>query len=115
MMNFLNDGKASGPEMAARNVRAKREADEAGRIMASFQIHRINIKYLEREYRKGVHWLETLRIRKVKTLEGGCNVCASKETFKIMSAESLQSLESFIREVAEALRNVLSCYMTGLL
>lgn len=30
MINFLNDGKANNPEAAARNVRAKREADEAG-------------------------------------------------------------------------------------
>lgn len=26
---------------------------------------------IDNEYRKGVHWLETLRLRRVKTLEGG--------------------------------------------
>jgi hypothetical protein len=29
---------------------------------------------LDKDYRKAVHWLETLRIRRIKTLEGGYNV-----------------------------------------
>ena len=29
---------------------------------------------LDHEYRKGVHWLETLRIRKIKTLESAYRV-----------------------------------------
>ncbi|THV06112.1 RhoGAP-domain-containing protein [Dendrothele bispora CBS 962.96] len=41
---------------ALRTVRAKRELEEANK-----------------EYRKGVHWLETLRLRRVKTLESGYN------------------------------------------
>ena len=28
----------------------------------------------DKEYRKGVHWLETLRLRRVKILEAGYNV-----------------------------------------
>ena len=30
--------------------------------------------FLDKDYRKAVHWLETLRIRRVKILEGGYNV-----------------------------------------
>ena len=30
--------------------------------------------FSDKDYRKAVHWLETLRIRRVKTLEGGYNV-----------------------------------------
>lgn len=29
---------------------------------------------LDKDYRKAVHWLETLRIGRIKTLEGGYNV-----------------------------------------
>jgi len=31
---------------------------------------------LDRDYRKGVHWLETLRLRRTKTLENGYKVSA---------------------------------------
>ncbi|KAG6866016.1 hypothetical protein C0991_009424 [Blastosporella zonata] len=60
LIGFLDKGTvketlAGGREnQALRTVRTKREADEA-----------------DREYRKGVHWLETLRLRRTKTLEGG--------------------------------------------
>lgn len=33
-----------------------------------------DIVTLDKEYRKAVHWLETLRLRRVKILEGGYNV-----------------------------------------
>ncbi|OBZ79225.1 Protein LAS1 [Grifola frondosa] len=65
---------------ALRSVRAKREADEA-----------------DKEYRKAVHWLETLRLRRVKILESGYN-----------------SLESFVRESAETVKNVLEIYTDNL-
>ncbi|KAF9519904.1 hypothetical protein BS47DRAFT_1374940 [Hydnum rufescens UP504] len=39
-----------------RGIRAKKEAEEA-----------------DKEYRKGVHWLETLRLRRVKILQAGYN------------------------------------------
>ena len=29
----------------------------------------------DKDYRKGVHWLETLRRRRMKLLEAGYNVC----------------------------------------
>jgi hypothetical protein len=50
-------GSNRNADIALRSVRAKREADEA-----------------DKDYRKAIHWLETLRIRRVKTLEGGYNV-----------------------------------------
>ncbi|CCM00351.1 uncharacterized protein FIBRA_02381 [Fibroporia radiculosa] len=61
---------------ALRSVRAKREAEES-----------------DKEYRKGVHWLETLRLRRVKILESGYN-----------------SLESFVREAAEIVKASLVRY-----
>ncbi|KAG6885717.1 hypothetical protein C0993_010890 [Termitomyces sp. T159_Od127] len=60
LIGFLDKGAvketlSGGREnQALRTVRTKREADEA-----------------DRDYRKGVHWLETLRLRRTKTLEGG--------------------------------------------
>ncbi|TDL28854.1 hypothetical protein BD410DRAFT_760544 [Rickenella mellea] len=59
-----------------RTVRAKRDAEEA-----------------DREYRKGVHWLETLRIRRVKILEG-----------------AFKSLELFIAESGDIMKKVLDKY-----
>jgi hypothetical protein len=52
--NTVKDGLSGRNDNALRSVRAKREAEEA-----------------DKEYRKGVHWLETLRIRRVKILEAG--------------------------------------------
>jgi hypothetical protein len=51
------DGLGGRSDNALRSVRAKREAEEA-----------------DKEYRKGVHWLETLRLRRIKTLESGYKV-----------------------------------------
>jgi hypothetical protein len=46
---------------------------------------------LDKDYRKAVHWLETLRIRRIKTLEGGYNVshtlCWRPYTTNIICAE----------------------------
>ncbi|KAK7058359.1 hypothetical protein VNI00_001993 [Paramarasmius palmivorus] len=61
---------------ALRTVRAKRELDEA-----------------DREYRKGVYWLETLRLRRTKTLESGYN-----------------SLVMFAEECSETVKKVLEKY-----
>ncbi|KAF5377182.1 hypothetical protein D9615_006332 [Tricholomella constricta] len=65
LIGFLDKGGAvkdslgGGREnQALRTVRTKREADEA-----------------DREYRKGVHWLETLRLRRTKILEAGYKAC----------------------------------------
>ncbi|KDQ54847.1 hypothetical protein JAAARDRAFT_181517 [Jaapia argillacea MUCL 33604] len=81
LMTFLDkantgkDGLPSRPD-ALRTVKAKREADEA-----------------DKEYRRAVHWLETLRLRRTKILEGG-----------------YKSLELFIIESAETLKKVLEKY-----
>ncbi|KAI0374525.1 RhoGAP-domain-containing protein [Pilatotrama ljubarskyi] len=84
LMTFLDKGgnprDGGRSDNALRSVRAKREADEA-----------------DKEYRKGVHWLETLRIRRVKILESG-----------------FKSLESFVRESAETVKKVLEVYTDNL-
>ncbi|GJE85925.1 RhoGAP-domain-containing protein [Phanerochaete sordida] len=67
----VKDGNRA--DNALRTVRAKREADDA-----------------DKEYRKGVHWLETLRLRRIKMLEGGYN-----------------SLEAFARELSDTMKRVL--------
>lgn len=60
-----------------RSVRAKREADEA-----------------DKEYRKAVHYAETLRLRKTKILEAGYN-----------------SLGMFIEETSSTLKTLLAKYI----
>ncbi|KAI0252694.1 hypothetical protein BJV78DRAFT_331476 [Lactifluus subvellereus] len=69
-------GSSRNADVALRSVRAKREAEEA-----------------DKDYRKAVHWLETLRIRRVKILEGGYN-----------------SLERFIFEGTGTIKKVLVTY-----
>ncbi|KAJ7169513.1 hypothetical protein C8R46DRAFT_1217206 [Mycena filopes] len=61
---------------ALKTVRAKREADEA-----------------DKEYRNGVHWLETLRLRRIKILESG-----------------YRSLEMFVQESSATVKKVLEKY-----
>ncbi|KAI0757346.1 RhoGAP-domain-containing protein [Daedaleopsis nitida] len=79
LMTFL-DRDGARTDNALRQVRAKREADEA-----------------DKEYRKGVHWLETLRIRRVKLLESG-----------------FKSSEAFVRESSEIMKKVLEVYIDSL-
>ncbi|KAI0005390.1 hypothetical protein BJV74DRAFT_804021 [Russula compacta] len=69
-------GSHRNADIALRSTRAKREAEEA-----------------DKDYRKAVHWLETLRIRRVKILEGGYN-----------------SLERFVLEGTEIVKKVLVIY-----
>ncbi|KAI0768636.1 hypothetical protein BD413DRAFT_563758 [Trametes elegans] len=84
LMTFLDKGErvrdGGRSDNALRSVRAKREAEEA-----------------DKEYRKGVHWLETLRIRRIKILESG-----------------FKSLESFVRESSETVKKVLEVYTDNL-
>ncbi|KIK71391.1 hypothetical protein GYMLUDRAFT_254611 [Collybiopsis luxurians FD-317 M1] len=61
---------------ALRTVRAKRELDEA-----------------DKEYRKAVYWLETLRLRRTKILESGYN-----------------SLSTFVEECSTAVKTALERY-----
>ncbi|KAJ3556479.1 hypothetical protein NM688_g2008 [Phlebia brevispora] len=84
LITFLDKGgnikdTGRGAE-ALRNVRAKREAEDA-----------------DKEYRKAVHWLETLRLRRVKILESG-----------------YKSLESFVHESAGTMKKVLEHYSDDL-
>ncbi|EGO28450.1 hypothetical protein SERLADRAFT_445900 [Serpula lacrymans var. lacrymans S7.9] len=65
---------------ALRTVRAKREADEA-----------------DKEYRKGVHWLETLRLRRTKILEG-----------------AYKSLEMFVHDYSTTVKGVLDQYVDNM-
>ncbi|PFH54752.1 hypothetical protein AMATHDRAFT_44554 [Amanita thiersii Skay4041] len=83
LMGFLDKGGAVKDSLssvrenqALRTVRAKREADEA-----------------DKEYRKGVHWLETLRLRKTKLLESG-----------------YKSLELFVEDSSVLVKSVLEKY-----
>ncbi|KAF5336909.1 hypothetical protein D9611_003445 [Ephemerocybe angulata] len=74
------DGLGSRENQALRTVRAKREADEA-----------------DKDYRKGIHWLETLRLRRTKILEGG-----------------YKSLEMFVEESAIVVKRALERYSDNL-
>ncbi|THH11784.1 hypothetical protein EW145_g435 [Phellinidium pouzarii] len=85
LMTFLDNKGGAGAsgakgDLAIRTVRAKREADEA-----------------DKEYRKGVHWLETLRIRRFKILEG-----------------AFQSLEIFIDESSNKTKSAFDKYLGNL-
>lgn len=70
----MKDG-GSQNNTALRTVRAKRDLDEAG--MQFFHITKGTVSHddSDKEYRKGVHWLESLRLRRTKTLESGYKVC----------------------------------------
>ncbi|KAJ3502317.1 hypothetical protein NLJ89_g8943 [Agrocybe chaxingu] len=72
----VKDSLGGRENQALRTVRAKRDADEA-----------------DKDYRKGVHWLETLRLRRTKILESG-----------------YKSLEMFVEEVSTTMKKVLEKY-----
>lgn len=72
----VKDSLGARENQAVRTVRAKREAEEA-----------------DRDYRKGVHWLETLRLRRTKILESG-----------------YKSLEMFVEEVSISMKRILEKY-----
>ncbi|KAI9572604.1 hypothetical protein HD554DRAFT_2202498 [Boletus coccyginus] len=83
LMTFLDKGPTVKETLGVRSennalraVRVKREADEA-----------------DKEYRKGVYWLETLRLRRTKILES-----------------AYTSLESFIRDYSGSIKSVLEKY-----
>ncbi|KAA1468463.1 RhoGAP-domain-containing protein [Dentipellis sp. KUC8613] len=88
LMTFLDKTAAAkdgmggrSTENSLRSVRAKREADEA-----------------DKEYRKAVHWNETLRLRRVKILESAYN-----------------SLERFLLEGADTVKRVLVKYTDNMI
>ena len=65
---------------------------------------------LDKDYRKAVHWLETLRIRRVKILEGGYNVSHTYFTELYHKRFLRQSLERFVFEGTETVKKVLVTY-----
>ncbi|KAF5356100.1 hypothetical protein D9756_004035 [Leucocoprinus leucothites] len=88
LMGLLDKGAAvkdslggSRENQALRAVRAKRDLDEA-----------------DKEYRKGVHWLETLRLRRTKILESGYT-----------------SLEMFVGDSATTLKKILEKYTDNMI
>lgn len=64
-----------------------------------------------------MHWLETLRLRRVKILEGGYNVRAPPLVCWACGSltSSLQSLEQFVRELSETTKRVLERYCDSVL
>ncbi|KAG8851346.1 hypothetical protein FRB96_009411 [Tulasnella sp. 330] len=95
LKGLLQDGPRGGPVLntmreglggdtrghAMKGVKAKREADEA-----------------DKDYRKGVHWLETLRLRRANTIRSGYT-----------------SLEDFIWEEGATVKQALSKYVDCLI
>lgn len=67
-------GSGRNADVALRSVRAKREAEEAGADNIKGPLISFAELGPDKDYRRAVHWLETLRIRRVKILEGGYNV-----------------------------------------
>lgn len=81
LITFLDKGaNAKEPRTndALRTVRAKREADEAGQSSRAVFLCLLLRPSTDKEYRKAVHWLETLRLRRVKILESGYKVCPDR-------------------------------------
>lgn len=69
----------------------------------------------DKEYRKAVHFLETLRIRRFKLLESGYTVRLDMNMLYLTCSDDIaQSMESFIRESSETVKNVLERYTDNL-
>lgn len=67
----LKEGVTGGKsDSAIKTVRAKREADEAGMFSTGEKGMYAHFPSVDKEYRKGVHHFETLRLRRHKILEG---------------------------------------------
>lgn len=69
----------------------------------------------DREYRKGVVWAETLRLRRVKTLRAGYNVSDCQILQGCLLLTVNQSLENLFRETSETLKRVLLTYTDSIL
>jgi hypothetical protein len=66
-------------------------------------------RFLDREYRKGVHWLETLRLRRTKILESGYKVRLLMRS-ELHSLKCSQSLEMFVEESSTVIKKALEKY-----
>lgn len=105
-----NRGGSRDAGTALRSTRAKREAEDAGEdITPTFSASSTELDS-DKEYRKAVHWLETLRIRRVKILEGGYNVRHMPWYRSTSRTLSVQSLERFVLEGTETVKKVLITY-----
>jgi len=80
-MTFLDKGTAKEALRGGldkdplRSVRAKREADEAGKESLFFLSHSATLFLADVQYRNAVHWCETLRLNREKTVQAGHHVC----------------------------------------
>jgi hypothetical protein len=74
----VKDSLGGRENQALRTVRAKRELDEAGQLILYSLLISFTPPFIDKEYRKGVHWLETLRLRRTKTLESGYKASLKK-------------------------------------
>ncbi|CAK5279930.1 unnamed protein product, partial [Mycena citricolor] len=84
---------------ALKAVRAKREADDAGMSSTfDFSLFFLTLLLADKEYRNGVHWLETLRLRRAKILESG-----------------YRSLEHFIFDSSTLLKQILEKYTDNMI
>lgn len=61
VLNALRDNFGDKTNQAMRTVKAKRDAEDA-----------------DKEYRKAVHWLETLRLRRATTIRSGYTVSQAR-------------------------------------
>jgi hypothetical protein len=66
----------------------------------------------DKEYRKAVHWLETLRLRRTKILEGGYKVGHSQFSKKWLAPLPMihQSLEMFVEDAATLVKKAFEKY-----
>lgn len=113
----LKEGVTGGKaDNTIRTVRVKREAEEAGAGRVIIQ-EAVLTYSIDKEYRKGVHHFETLRLRRQKILEGAFVVSlvtvAVAKAFLIF--EYFKSLELFIEDASSKMRACLDKYTGNLL
>lgn len=113
----LKEGVTGGKaDNTIRTVRVKREAEEAGTGRVIIQEAMLTYS-IDKEYRKGVHHFETLRLRRQKILEGAFVVSlvtvAVAKAFLIF--EYFKSLELFIEDASSKMRACLDKYTGNLL
>ena len=102
-----------GRSDATRSVRLKREADEAGEYPHTPPgSHNDQLKpILDKEYRKGVHWLETLRLRRSKIVDGAFQVSQlTVQGFTRRNDNYHQSLELLVRDSVLKMKDVFEKY-----
>ena len=68
----------------------------------------------DKEYRKGVHWLETLRLRRTRILTSGYKVIYSALQI-IHRLLTIQSLETFVYEYSTTVKSVLEKYLDNMM